>query len=196
MITSMYEVKRANGGFDGESSTQPDATFDSTLGYSVGFNLLVTDGTDWTCTDATAATAVWSQNTVNDARIEASVISMTELLFDYLNDPFFGNRSTDGVFLSNTVFAGKILTSTGDFLLTDSTLRFYPGDNIRIVGSIRNDEFYDISACDADSFTVDRDFSLDITDPSSVFFSLVSWPSGLSTIVASMIAFDVYTRDN
>ena len=196
MVTSMYKVKLSHGSYDGELSHAPTVNEDSNAGYSEGYTLLVSDGTDWVCLDATVGAAVWEKNDKYDEEIILRIKTITEMLFDYLNNPFKGNRPTDEAFMYDVTFSGDTITSTGDFGLSDGTLRYYSGDNIRIVGSVRDDGFYDVLSSTEDHLIVTPEVPLDIIDGSSIFFGLVVWPTGLEMIAANMVAFDVYSRSN
>ena len=186
MITSMYEVKRLHGGFDGESDIQPDAGFDSSVGYYVAFHLLVIDGTSWECTDATIGAAAWKQTVDYDPQIQSVCRALTDII----------PRYCDKTFATNTTSSNGISFSAGGVIddVNDSFGGFYSADTIEIIGSKRNDELYDVISATASQIVVDGEFTLVGADEATVTIYALHFQSGLRKISTQMAVYDVFAR--
>ena len=191
MITTRYEVKIAHAEFDGISATQPDATFDSDAGYSVDFRLLVEDGTNWTCTDATPTAAVWVQDTTKDTEIDQAIRALTESVPIYLDNWFIDTTYRLGI--SNLSF-----TLPGTIEWTDSSARFtdylFVGDTLWVKGSRRNDGVFDIVALTDSVITTAQDLRQAMVDPNAVQLCVSVFPDGLMTACGQLGAYDVWDR--
>jgi len=186
MITSMYEVKRLHGGFDGESETQPDAGFDSSLGYYVAFRLLVTDGTSWECTDATVGAAVWSRMVEYESSIKSACRALTDIIPRYCDNSFSLNSiSSNGISFS----IGGVIDDVNNTL--DS---FFPNDTIQIIDSKRNDGLYDVVSATASQMVVDAEFVLIGASEGSILIYSLMFPSGLRAVASRMAVYDVFAR--
>ena len=188
MITTAFKVKLVANVQDGISDTQPDATFDDTKGYSVGFILLVEDGTTWTCTDATTGAAVWDKDTAGDDQIVIANRKLTELMPRYLNQYFADVRYR--LWVSGIVYANGEIDKVGANF-DDS---FYDGDTLWIDNSRRNDGVYDIVSVTADKIVVSPLVPYDMTETEAVVLFASIFPPGLQDIAARMVWFDVYVR--
>ena len=188
MITTVFRVKLIANTQDGVSTDQPDADFDEAAGYSVGFVLLVTDGTTWICDDATNTAAVWSQDLTNDPEITEAIRKLTELIplycFNDFADPRYYVRA------NNMIFSGSTLTVVGAGF-DDS---FFVGDTLWVDDSRRNDGPYDVTAITADEITVDPVFPQDMTDVRSVLLYAAVYMNALQDLAARMAWYDVYIR--
>lgn len=191
MITNAYEVKKAHGEYDGISATQPDATFDSNSGYSVDFRLLVEDGTNWTCTDATPTAAVWVQDTSKDTEIDDAIRALTESVCIYLDNWFVDKDYR--LAISNLDFQSPNLIEW-----TDAAARFtdyfLSGDTLWITGSRRNDAVYDIDSLTDTIITTVQDIRKAMVDATAVYLHASSFPQGLMAAAGRMGAYDVWDR--
>jgi hypothetical protein len=191
MITTAYLIKKARGEYDGISVTQPDATFDDTKGYTVSFRLIVRDGTNWVCDDATTGAAVWTQDTSKDTEISEAIVRLTQTVCIYLDNYFFDESYW--LSISNLVFAGDVLTWTG-YTGNGFSDVFISGDSVWIGGSRRNDGPYKAVTVTDGTITVDRDFRVDMTDPLAVRLLASVFPSGLQEAAGRLGAYDVWER--
>jgi hypothetical protein len=180
MITTMYLVKRQHGGFDGESAIPPTSNEDLSNGYYVAFILLVKDGTTWVCEDATIGAAVWVQNTEDDGKIKSQIDSLTDLIPRYCDNTFAAG--------SGWVRSNGISFETGGLIndTNNSFDVFYPGDTINIIGSLRNDGYYDVTAATDSQLTVDGEFPLVGGPEGSISIYALSFPSGLQAVATMM----------
>jgi len=185
MICSVYQVKLSHGAFDGTAVLQPDATFDESKGYSVGFVLLVVDGTTWKCTDASADAAVWVQDDSQDSAIYAGCVALTESATRYL----------DNLFISNVPrYRGTVAwTKPDEILMVDGGFDALGGDTILVSGASRNDGWYDVQDNTLDVLTVLPAFTAESED-SGVWVIICIFPHGLQTICAKMVAYDIWER--
>jgi len=166
---------------------QPDATFDESKGYSVGFRLLVADGTSWVCDDASAAAAIWTQDTSNDAAIDQACYSLTESVTRYL----------DNMFITTNVdrYRGSVAwTKPDELILLDGSLGALEGDTIIVSGASRNDGWYDVLTNALDVLTVAPFFGFEVEDD-GVWILISVFPRGLRDVCARMAAFDVWERN-
>lgn len=187
MITTSYKVKLILDAQNGVSATQPDATFDDSEGYSVGFILLVKDGTTWICDDASTGLAVWTQDTDKDLMIADGIRAVTETIPRYCNHEWL---DAEYMRLADIIFTGDTLTRVGSGF--DDT--FFKGDTLWVYGSRRNDGVYDISAVTDDAITVTPDVTLDMTEDDTVTLLSAVYPRALQDITARMVWYDVYVR--
>lgn len=188
MITTIYKVKLIANAQDGISDTQPDADFDESAGYSVGFVLLVEDGTTWICDDATDTAAVWVQDTDNDVQITDAIRKLTELIPLYCNQYWADVRYR--MWVSEIDFAGGTIAKV-DAGFDDS---FFVGDTLWLENTRRNDGVYDITAITADEITIDPPAPVLMTDTETALLYSAVYPVGLQDIAARMAWFDVYVR--
>jgi hypothetical protein len=189
MITTSYKVKLILDIQDGVSDIQPDATFDDSAGYPVGFIMLVKDGTTWVCDDNTDGAAVWTQDTDKDLMITDGIRTITEVIPRYCNHEWL---DSEYMRLADIIFSGDTLTRVGSGF--DDT--FFTGDTLWIYGSRRNDGVYDISAVTDDAITVSPDVTLDMTDDDVITLLSAVYPKLVQDIAARMVWFDVYVRPN
>ena len=188
MITSVFKVKLIANVQDGISETQPDADFDESAGYSVGFVLLVEDGTTWICTDNTDTLAVWVQNVENDPQITDVIRKLTELIPLYCNQWWADIRYR--MYISAVDFAAGALNKTG----ANFDASFYVGDTVWIENSRRNDGVYDVTEVTADKLTVYPALPFDGQGTETILLYAAVYPAGLQDIAARMAWFDVYVR--
>ncbi len=188
MICTVFDVKMSYGQFDGISPDIPDVTFDSSMGYYIGFRLLVEDGSSWICRDATLGAALWEIYSNKDLEIQEGCRAMTEMVIKYCDNTFpaeKGQYGSDAIAFD----AGGVLTD-GDSGLDI----YYPGDTVYIAGSLRNDGYYDVEISSDSSITLLPEFSLVGADEGAVYLMASSFPAGLRRIAAGMVAFDVWSR--
>ena len=190
MITTLYEVKKSHGDFDGIAIEQPTVNFDSDAGYSVGFKLLVTDGTNWVCTDDTVGAAVWDQDTSKDIEINQSNRTLTEILIEYLFNGFY----TDSyVTQADMNFQEPNIVAIVGAGLDDI---FYVKDTVEVIGSKRNDGEYQVLTILADALTFSNPIRTEMVDPNSVTIRAQVFPLGLQAVAGRLSAYDVWDRDN
>lgn len=189
MISTRYQVKLIAKGFDGISTTPPDADFDSSAGFSVGYVLLVEDGTTWTCADDTIGTAVWNQDTAHDAGIDTALRNLTDLLPRYLYNTFA--KTEDALTLSEGVdfTDGTIAVPGAGF-----DLYLMVGDTVGLGGSRRNDGYYDVTVVDPDELDVYPVPAMLYLDTNPIAIWPLVFPSGLQQIAARMAWYDEYIR--
>ncbi|RLD22222.1 MAG: hypothetical protein DRI69_01920 [Bacteroidetes bacterium] len=190
MICTVFEAKLSYGQIDGTSISQPDDSYDLTLGYYAGFRLLVEDGTSWICEDASAAAAVWNQDESKDAEIYAGCRAMTERLIIYLDDMFpahEGRMASSGITFD---IGGVVNDDNSGFGV------FYPGDTIQFCQTVRNDGYYDVTEVAPGVMTVTPEFPVTGADEGTVYLYAAFFPTALSQVAARMVAYDVYSRSD
>ena len=188
MIGTRYQVKLIAKGFDGISAIQPDADFDTTAGFSVGYVLLVEDGTTWRCDDATVGAAVWTQDTSNDASIDEALRTLTDILPRHLNNSFI--NADDRVTISGADFTAGTIASPGAAF--DESIMV--GDTIYMAGSRRNDGPYDVTAVTPDELEVTPVTPRLYLDNQTIYIVPGVFPTGLIVIASRMAWYDVYVR--
>lgn len=188
MIGTRYQVKLIAKGFDGLSALPPDADFDSSAGFSVGYVLLVEDGNTWVCADATVSAAVWTQDKTHDEGIDVALRTLTEILPRHLFNSFA--KVDDSVSLNGADFsAGTIASPGAEF--GDS---FLVGDTIGLGGSRRNDGPYDVTKIDPDELTISPLPPAEYIDTWSIEIWPMVFPAGLRQIASRMAWYDEYVR--
>ena len=188
MVCTLYGVKLELKAFDGLSDVVPDYSYDSSQGYSVGFRMLVNDGSTWVCDDASVGAAIWTQDTSRDQIIKDSCRSMTELLIEYTDNRYL---TVDGEYISTGISfsAGGII----DDLFTGFDV-IYQGDTIDICGSKRNDGYYDVLSASPGSLTVTPEPTVLGNEDQRILFLASNFPPALSAIASRMVAYDVGYR--
>jgi len=187
MIASRWETKLTHGAFDGTSKVQPDASYDTSKGYSAGSRLLVIDGTSWVCESAATAAAVWNQDTSDDAAIDQACLSLTDSVTRYL----------DNLFIATNVdrYRGTVAwTKPDELILIDGSFGALEGDTIIVSGASRNDGFYDVLTNSLDVLTISPEFAFEVEDD-GVLILVSVFPRGLRDVCARMAAFDVWERN-
>ena len=189
MVCTLYSVKLELKEYDGISSVVPDADFDSANGYSVGYRLLVEDGTSWVCADAAVGAAVWVQDASIDTVLRNSCRNMTGLIVEYTDDHFL---TVDGDTLSSGISfsSGGVIDDS-----FDSMGNIYQGDTIEVCGSKRNDGYYDVLSASSSSITVDPLPVLIGAEEDRILILSSQFPPALSAIAARMVAYDVKFRN-
>lgn len=190
MITDVFKVKINANKQDGLSASQPDADFDSSKGYYVGFILLVGDGETWVCDDDTVAAAVWTQDTSLDLQIDEVIRKLTELIPRYCNQ-WWSDAKFRG-WDTNLAFTEDTISKSGE----QFTDYFFDGDTLWIEHSRRNDGVYDIVSVDDETITVSPNTLFAMTDTNNVLLFAAIYPNALRDIAARMAWFDVYVRPN
>jgi hypothetical protein len=192
MISSVYQVKLFRGMYDGTQAIAPTVTDDSSKGFYVGYRLLVKEGgLDYVCSDATVGAAVWALSTKYDERIMESLQGISGIVARYCGHLFVpgGVDAQEG---SGLTYAGKVVTHAGAY---DYMNKFLPGDSMIVIGSRRNDAYYEIAAVTANTIAVTLPFKADLVDTNQQVLAVVAWPHGLGQIGARMAEFDTFRRN-
>ena len=189
MVCTLYGVKLELKAFDGLSDVVPDYSYDSSQGYSVGFRMLVNDGSTWVCDDASVGAAVWTQDTSKDQIIKDACRAITGVLIEYTDNRYL---TIDGEYVSRGISfsSGGII----DDLYTGFE-NFYEGDTIDICGSKRNDGYYTVLSASPGSLTVEPEPTLVGADEPQILFMASQFPPELSAIASRMVAYDVGYRN-
>ena len=189
MVCTLYGVKLELKAFDGLSDVIPDNSFDSTQGYSVGFRMLVEDGSTWVCEDASVGAAVWAQDDSKDQIIKDNCRAITGVLIDYTDVSYL---TVDGQYQSNGISfsSGGII----DDLYTGFD-NIYDNDTIEICGSKRNDGYYSVLSASPGSLTVEPEPPLLGADEPKILFNALQFPPELSAIASRMVAYDIGYRN-
>lgn len=189
MITDLYHVRKTQGEYDSISIITPDNTFDEAHGYSVGYRLLVVDGTIWVCTDATDDSATWGEDRSDIVEIHQQNRVITDLLCRYLDNFFINTELMTTLNDIGFTYPVNISSDTNDF-----TEWMNNGDTILVSGSRRNDGVYDAEQVITNLITVSQPIQSDGLAEDGITFAVAQYPEGLKDIAAQFVAYDLWTR--
>lgn len=190
MISTVFLVRKYQGEYDGISISEPDSSYDSSRGYSISFRLLVSDGTQWVCTDDTIGAAVWAMNTTDSFEIHSQLKSVTESLCKYLDNYFRAKQTLLGI--GNLIFTQPAEITTD--AIVDFTDYFIGKDCLWISGASRCDGAYTVAAVDAGSITVSQQLPFTVSDDMLIKMFASSFPYGLQEASAAFVAYDLWER--
>jgi len=219
MFVSLTQVK-INNKYDYIKSVAPTANDDSSAGFAVGETWLnTTDGLSYQANDVTIGAAVWvrieeSEDNIillNGDKIFKQILKNLNnnfivdrnKAFESINSNFPDNSiftrqkayklvETESAY-SEWVFNSSLKTITGGETVYGSIENIDVGDVILIEDSLKNNDYYNITATASNVLKVAEDIK---NGTENAFISLVVFPLDFITVVARLIWHDIFKEDN
>jgi hypothetical protein len=192
VITSLFFVKLAHGDFKELTSVAPTPDFDESKGYEVGDVLLQHDGSTWVCKDNTVAAAIWALDISKDELIKLTLIYLTGLITKYLDNYFIETRYPKDIFASSNVN----FLPDGHLTCDDKDFTFLIGDTLMLVGSRRNDGWYDVIDKPAlNELILNPYFPFSGTTDDTIVLRSAVFPPALQMAVGRLGAYDIWSRE-